>query len=90
MESRVPTSRGTRSKASRVLHLKLSHKAYLELKRLADKRRSSMTQIVRLGVSLAKTLIDETSRNHKLVVTTSSGVGIKELVLPPPDRDGRL
>jgi hypothetical protein len=68
--------------ADKRLNLVLSASVYDDLTGLAKERRTTMTEIVRLGLGLVKVAINEMNRGHKLVVTTANGQVIKELVLP--------
>jgi len=68
--------------AAKRLNLVLSAAVYDDLTTLAKERRTTMTEIVRLALGLVKVAISEMKRGHKLVVTTSNGQVIKELVLP--------
>ena len=63
------------------LNLNLSEDVFNELSRLAKDRRSSMTEIIRLALSLAKVALDEVKQGNKLVVTTADGTAVKELVI---------
>jgi len=64
------------------LNLILSAGAYADLAKMANQRRTSKTEIVRLALGLIKVAIAEASQNHKLVITTEDGKVLKELILP--------
>jgi len=64
------------------VNFNVSERAYNELLALSRQTKRSMTEIIRLGISLAKIAIDAEQNGHKLVVTTKDGTPIKELVLP--------
>lgn len=64
------------------VNFNVSTRAYEELGELARLTKRSMTEIIRLGISLAKIAIEAEQQGHKLVVTTSDGKPLKELVLP--------
>lgn len=64
------------------LNLNLSARAYSELEQLAQTNHVSMTEIVRLGIGLAKIAIDAKHRGHMLWIAKEDGEVIKELVLP--------
>jgi hypothetical protein len=66
----------------RRLSLNLSSQAYDQLNALALESRTSMTDIVRLALGLARIAIQEGRRGNKLVVSNPDGQAIKELVLP--------
>jgi Ribbon-helix-helix protein, copG family len=63
------------------LNLNLSEEVFNELSRLAKERRSSMTEIIRLALSLVKVALYEAKQGNKLVVTTADGTAVKELVV---------
>jgi hypothetical protein len=63
------------------LNLNLSNTVYLELSNLAAKRRSSMTEVVRFALGLARIAFQEASLGNKLVVTTAEGKPLKEIVI---------
>jgi hypothetical protein len=64
------------------LSLILSSSVFDDLSALARKRRTTMTEIVRLALGLVKIAIYEAEQGHKLVVAKSNGEVLKELVLP--------
>jgi hypothetical protein len=64
------------------INFNVSTRAYDELADLARQTKRSMTEIIRLGISLAKIAIEAERAGHKLVVTKSDGTPLKELVLP--------
>ena len=64
------------------VNFNVSTRAYEELSELARQTQRSVTEIIRLGISLAKIAIDAERDGHKFVVTTSDGKPLKELVLP--------
>jgi hypothetical protein len=68
--------------AEKRLNLILSAGAYSELAKMAERKRTTMTEIVRQALGLLKVAIYEAGRNHKLVVTTEDGKVLKELILP--------
>jgi len=41
-----------------------------------------MTELVRVGLGLVKLALEAERKGHRLVVTTSDGQPIKEIVLP--------
>jgi hypothetical protein len=61
---------------------KLSPKAWETLTKLAEKRDSSMTEVVRLALGITKLIIEETEQGNKLMICKSDGQVIKEVVLP--------
>jgi hypothetical protein len=64
------------------LSLILSSSVFEDLSAMAKKRRTTMTEIVRLALGLVKVAIHEAEQGHKLVVAKSNGEVLKELVLP--------
>jgi len=67
---------------TRRLNLNLSQKAYDEVAVLSKKYHRSMTEIIRLGLGLAKVALDEAEKGNKLVVTDEGGEQLKEIILP--------
>jgi len=74
----VPVAR-TRIERQR-LNLNLSNKAYEELRALSEKTALSMTEVVRIGLGLAKIAIEESERGNKLIVTRATGEPLREIV----------
>jgi hypothetical protein len=68
--------------APKRLSLVLADAAYDELDRLACQRQTSMKEVVRLGIGLVKIAVQEAKNGNKLVVATTKGEVLKELVLP--------
>ena len=64
------------------LNINLSANARAEVSSLAEASSRSVTDLVRLGLSLLKVVYEETARGNKLIVTTSDGHPVKELVIP--------
>ena len=60
----------------------LSERAYSELAAMSKRTGRSMTELVRLGLGLAKVALEAELENHKLIVTTREGNPLKEIVLP--------
>lgn len=71
----------TQSKGRR-LGLSLPLTTFTDLENLAEQRRATMTEIIRLAVGLLKIAIHETQQGNKLVVAKENGEVLKELVLP--------
>ena len=67
---------------NRRLNLNLSEQAYADVNVLAKDTRRSITELVRLGLGLVKIALQESRSGNKIIVTTSDGKPIKELVLP--------
>lgn len=72
----------TSATAGKRVNFILSDRAYAELVDLSKKNRRSMTELVRLGLGLVKIALEAADRGQRLVVTTSDGQPIKEVVLP--------
>ena len=70
------------TKVDKRLNLILSDRVYGDLSRMANERRTTKTEIVRLALGLIKVAIAETKKNHKLVVVSEDGEVLKELILP--------
>lgn len=64
------------------LNINLTQRSYRELEKLQKETRHSMTELVRLGLGLAKIALEESSHGNKLILTSSDGRPIKEIVLP--------
>jgi hypothetical protein len=64
------------------LNFNLTVRAFDELKRLSDESGLSMTEIMRLGLGLIRIAFDEERKGNTLVVSTSDGRHLKEIVLP--------
>jgi hypothetical protein len=64
------------------LNFNLTADAAEEVRRLSQELGTSMTAILRFALGLVKIVIDERKANHKIIVTTSDGHPLKELVLP--------
>ena len=60
----------------------LSEKAYSELAAMSKRTGRSMTELVRLGLGLVKVALEAELEGHKLIVTTTQGNPLKEIVLP--------
>lgn len=60
----------------------LSEKAHSDLVSLSESTHRSMTEVVRLGLGLVKIALETARNGHKLVVTNSEGLPLKEIVLP--------
>ena len=76
----MPTA--TSSLPKRVNFL-ISERAHGELVRLAKESNRSITDILRLGLGLAKLALEAERSSNRLIVTTSDGQPLKEIVLPP-------
>lgn len=66
---------------ARRLNINLPGKTFQELERLAAESGRTMTDLVRVAISLAQVAIDEKDHGRKLAVVDQDGKLIKELVL---------
>ena len=64
------------------INISLSAAAREEVSRLAKTSSCSVTDLVRLSLSLLKVVLEEMQHGNKLIVTTSGGQPVKELVIP--------
>lgn len=64
------------------INFNVSMRAYEELSELARQTQRSMTEIIRLGISLAKIAIEAERGGHKIIIAAADGKPLKELVLP--------
>jgi hypothetical protein len=63
------------------LNFAISERARQELEAIARKHDRTMTDVIRLGISLAGITLDASSRGEKVLIARD-GEPIKELVLP--------
>lgn len=66
----------------RRLNVALSERAYSELLSASQETRRSMTELVRLALGVVKILLDAQRNGHRLIIATSDGQAVKEIVLP--------
>jgi len=66
----------------RRLAISLSPRAYADLKQVAEFTSRSMADVVRIGIGLYKVAAEVSREKSKLVVVSSEGKPIKEIVLP--------
>lgn len=64
------------------LNFNISEKAHADLTALAKHTHRSMTEIIRLGVALAKIALDAEQNGNRLVIASPDGKPLKEIVLP--------
>ena len=60
----------------------LSERAHADLVNLARDTKRSMTEILRLGIGLARVALEAERKGQRLIITTAEGDPVKELVLP--------
>ena len=71
-----------RAKPKSRLNLNLSETAREQITALAEQSDRSITELVRLALSVLKVILDERKEGHKLIVMTPDGKPLKELVIP--------
>jgi hypothetical protein len=81
------TRRGGRTMTQEVedirrVSLNLGVPAFEELSQLAQERKSTLAQILRLALGLGKVAITEFRKGNRLLVVSGDGTALKELVLP--------
>lgn len=64
------------------LNFIVSERAHADLTTLSESTHRSMTEIIRLGVGLAKIALEAERKGQKLVVANSDGEPIREIVIP--------
>jgi Ribbon-helix-helix protein, copG family len=64
----------------RRLNLNLPEKTFEELQRLAAETGRTLTEMIRIGISLAQVAVDEDARGRKLAVINQEGQVLKEIV----------
>ena len=73
---------GTSTLVKRV-NFVLSGKAHSDLAKLARDTNRSMTDVLRLGLGLAKLALEAERADHRLIVASADGQPLREIVLPP-------
>lgn len=63
------------------LNLNVTGKAHAELLELSKKTNRSMSEIIRLGVGLAKIALEQKDKGNSIMVTNSKGDPIKEIII---------
>lgn len=76
------TSTATAALTGKRVNFVLSERAYSELVTLSKETMRSMTEVVRLGLGLVKIALEAERQGNRLIVTTSDGKAVKEIVLP--------
>lgn len=64
------------------LNFAISERARQELEEIARDHERTMTDVIRLGISLAKIALEASRRGDKILIARPDGEPIKELVLP--------
>lgn len=64
------------------LNVAMSERAYSELLRASEETKRSMTELVRLALGVVKILLEVEKNGQKLIIATSDGHAVKEIVLP--------
>jgi hypothetical protein len=78
------TTNGTGAVAqpSKRLNFAISERARQELEVIAREHDRTMTDVIRLGISLAKIALGASRRGEKILIAREDGEPIRELVLP--------
>jgi hypothetical protein len=71
-----------KAKTKSRLNLNLSETARKDVEELARQSDRSITETVRLALSLLKIVLEERRDGNKFIVTTADGRPLKELVIP--------
>lgn len=77
----APTAPSLKKKINR-LNLNLSASARADIDKLATETGNSITELVRLALSLLKVVIEESRKGNKLIITSSDGTPQTQLVIP--------
>jgi len=64
------------------INLNLSASARADVDKLAEETGNTITELVRLALSLLKVVVEEGRKGHKLIITTSDGTPQTQLVIP--------
>jgi hypothetical protein len=64
------------------LNFAISDRARAELEAIAREHDRTMTDVIRLGISLAKIALGASSRGEKILIAREDGEPVRELVLP--------
>jgi hypothetical protein len=70
-----------KSKINRI-NLNLSASARADVDRLSEETGTTITELVRLALSLLKVVIEEKRKGNKLIITASDGTPQTQLVIP--------
>jgi hypothetical protein len=68
--------------AARKLGLSLGAPVFEEFSQIARERKSTLSQIVRLALGLGRVALTELKKGNRLLIVSSEGTALKELVLP--------
>jgi hypothetical protein len=77
----APTAPLLKKKINRI-NLNLSAAARADIDKLATETGNSITELVRLALSLLKVVIEESRKGNKLIITSSDGTPQTQLVIP--------
>ena len=64
------------------LAISLSSEAYSDLRQVAENSSRTVGDVIRIGIGLYKVVAKLGNENHRLVIVSSAGKPIKEIVLP--------
>jgi hypothetical protein len=70
------------AKTATRLNVNIPEAARAEVEQLVNTSGRSITELVRLGLSLVKIVLYEAKQGHKVIITTGEGKPLKELVIP--------
>ena len=70
-----------REGAPKRLNIDVSNAVHNELTAFAQERESTLTAVVRLALSVIRVMCQEERKGNRIVITTSEGKPIKEIVL---------
>lgn len=68
--------------SGQILQLRLSNAAMAQLQATAERYHLKPDEVARLGISLAKMALEVRESGQKLVVATTAGVPVKDVILP--------
>jgi hypothetical protein len=68
--------------APKRLNINLSPSAFEELQQLSEKSGTTMTEIVKTALGLAKVAYEERKKDNVLAVVTEDGKILKQIVIP--------
>lgn len=69
-------------RAVRKLGLSLGVPVFEEFSQLAQERKSTLSQVVRLALGLGRVALTELKKGNRLLIVSAEGAALKELVLP--------
>jgi hypothetical protein len=67
---------------SKNFSLVLSESAHTELSLLAAQRNTTVRELIRLALGLARLVIETEKKGNKVIITNAAGAPLKQIVLP--------